>query len=365
MLTSYQLEEITACLPEYYPIGAVRSLMPMHYPVLDPTLAAAGSNVFRVDAQLGVFCLKRHRTGKPLSRIQFEQDLQCKISEAARNMVPDPMKTINGSSHFSIDEDWFRLERFVQSQHHAWWRQDWNADDCGTAGLALRQFHRLTQRFLQQAPDWLPISGTACGAGNGAYVSGFGPLGSSVAHSMSVALVQARAGMTSSNPQFSAAVLECIEACSELLARSQRLVAELPEPAKMLLVHGDYHPGNLLFAGEELKGLVDFEHVHMEEPLFDVGYAALMFATNWTEPPGQTHDFNSEFLTALLEGYGDIDGQAIGADSLAKHLVTACILVASWLLARCPVWQADNRMPLDCLEHVLGCWRRSLGQVGC
>src|SRR5271156_5962373 len=105
MLTSFQYEEITACLSEYYPIGPVRSLMPMHYPVLDQALAAAGNNVWRVDAQLGAFCLKRHRSGKPLARIQFEQDLQCKISQAARNMVPDPMKTLNGSSHFSVDED--------------------------------------------------------------------------------------------------------------------------------------------------------------------------------------------------------------------------------------------------------------------
>jgi Ser/Thr protein kinase RdoA (MazF antagonist) len=365
MLTAHQVEEITTCLPEYYPIGPVRSLMPMHFPVIDPILAHHGSNVWRVDAQLGAFCLKRHRPGKPLSRIQFEQDLQGRISQAARNMVPDPMKTLNGSSHFSIDEDWFRLERFVRSQHHAWWRQDWNVDHCRTAGRALREFHRLTRGFMQQTPDWLPVSGTACGVSNGAYVAGFGPLGSSVGHGMSIALVQARAGVTSQNPQFTESVLACVDACAELLSRSENLIAALPEPAMMLLVHGDYHPGNLLFVGEELKAIVDFEHVHLEDPLFDVGYAALMFATSWTEPPAETHDFDRDFLSALLEGYGDVDGQPLGTDMLAKHLVTACILVASWLLARCPVWQADNPMPLDCLQHSIGCWRRSLSRLGC
>jgi len=364
MLTSFQYEEVTACLAEYYPIGTVRSLMPLNYPLLDAALATGGNNVWRVDAQLGVFCLKRHRTGKPLSRIQFEQELQEHISQSAANMVPAPMKTIGGSSHFSVGEDWFRLERFVRSQHHSWWRPDWSAEHCRVAGQALRHFHRLAGQFLEHSPVWLPGSGAASGANNGAFVSGFGPLGNSISQALSAALVQARGGLRCANSESCAALLECIEACAELLPRSQPLVCA-PDAGAILLVHGDFHPGNLLFVGEELKGIVDFEHVHMEDPLFDLGYAALMFCTDWTAKPDETNSLNDQFLSALLEGYSGGDMKPINADALAKHLVSACILIASWLLARCPLWQANNAMPIDCLQHVIGSWRRSLHQLGC
>jgi len=48
-----------------------------------------------------------------------------------------------------------------------------------------------------------------------------------------------------------------------------------------LLVHGDYHPGNLKFWGDKITGVLDFGWSKMDARCFDVGLAALYFCITW------------------------------------------------------------------------------------
>lgn len=63
-----------------------------------------------------------------------------------------------------------------------------------------------------------------------------------------------------------------------------------------LIVHGDFHPGNVLFAGTTALAVIDLDYAHVEHPLYDLAYALLMFA-----PTADTADR----ATSLLEGYCD------------------------------------------------------------
>ena len=48
-----------------------------------------------------------------------------------------------------------------------------------------------------------------------------------------------------------------------------------------ILIHCDYHPGNLKFEGEEIVGLFDFDWSKIDLRSFDVALATWYFFTNW------------------------------------------------------------------------------------
>lgn len=65
--------------------------------------------------------------------------------------------------------------------------------------------------------------------------------------------------------------------------------------AEELIVHGDFHPGNVLFAGQAAVAAIDLDYAHLEHPLYDLAYALLMYA-----PTADTADRAASFIT----GYG-------------------------------------------------------------
>jgi len=54
-------------------------------------------------------------------------------------------------------------------------------------------------------------------------------------------------------------------------------VATLPQ----VIIHSDYHPGNLVFAGDEICGLVDFDWSKVDLRAFDVALAVWYFCASW------------------------------------------------------------------------------------
>ena len=48
-----------------------------------------------------------------------------------------------------------------------------------------------------------------------------------------------------------------------------------------LAIHGDYHPGNLIFRNGQVSGLLDFDWAHMDVRCFDVALALFYFCTQW------------------------------------------------------------------------------------
>jgi aminoglycoside phosphotransferase (APT) family kinase protein len=50
-----------------------------------------------------------------------------------------------------------------------------------------------------------------------------------------------------------------------------RLAARVPAERSPTLVHGDYHPGNMLFEGRDLVAVLDWEIAEIGQPLLDLG----------------------------------------------------------------------------------------------
>lgn len=66
------------------------------------------------------------------------------------------------------------------------------------------------------------------------------------------------------------------------------------------IVHGDYHPGNVLFRGETAVAAVDFDYAHCEHPLYDLAYAWLMFSSGSKQ---EQQNAKEQAAAGLLSGY--------------------------------------------------------------
>lgn len=68
------------------------------------------------------------------------------------------------------------------------------------------------------------------------------------------------------------------QSCSESAQLLEKIeVSNLPS----LVIHGDFHPGNLKFIGEQIVGLFDFDWAKIDLRVFDVGLALWYFFTGW------------------------------------------------------------------------------------
>jgi aminoglycoside phosphotransferase (APT) family kinase protein len=91
------------------------------------------------------------------------------------------------------------------------------------------------------------------------------------------------------------------------------LAGRAPEPARPVLVHGDFRPGNVLFAGDRITGILDWEMAHPGDPGEDIAWA---YRALWS--PGRFVALDE--FTAAYEAAG---GARVPADALRWHRVFA------------------------------------------
>ena len=98
----------------------------------------------------------------------------------------------------------------------------------------------------------------------------------------------------------------CLAEWQEFLERDVReTLAVLTEPdaGRMpeLIIHCDYHPGNLKFRGSEATGVFDFDWSKVDLRAFDVGLALWYFFASWED--GEDGELRLPDVALYLDGY--------------------------------------------------------------
>jgi Ser/Thr protein kinase RdoA (MazF antagonist) len=77
---------------------------------------------------------------------------------------------------------------------------------------------------------------------------------------------------------------------------------------KRQVVHGDWHPGNLLFVDRKIVGVVDFDSIRIAPPVTDLANGMLQFSIIGDHPdPNLWPDhFDQRRLMSFLDGYRDV-----------------------------------------------------------
>jgi aminoglycoside phosphotransferase (APT) family kinase protein len=111
----------------------------------------------------------------------------------------------------------------------------------------------------------------------------------------------------------------------------------LPPEAEPRLVHGDYRPGNMLFEGERISGVLDWEFAHLGSPVRDLAW--VMAETNTTNPELAADMVPAGEAVARYEA-----AAGVAVDPAELEFWRVCVLLenaAMWLRTSAG-WRADG-----------------------
>jgi Phosphotransferase enzyme family len=131
-----------------------------------------------------------------------------------------------------------------------------------------------------------------------------------------------------------------------------------PKPGEVIL-HGDFGPHNLIWDGEDICGLIDFELARPGDPMEDAGFAVVRAAQlrpdAQTRPPGFARPPDrAARLAAFAEGYGCARSDLVDAARLAQR--SEIERIARYGAAGLEPWATFRRRGIEALAHQELAW---------
>lgn len=289
--------------------------------------------VFKLQTASGTWLLKRHQAARTAQQLAAEQALTNSLMESGFSQLPRWLKTTSSQPFFVLSGQFWSAHEFVACDSaFQWTKRSWQPEHSRQAGLLLGKLHHAGHLLLQQDRDLHnPLGGSIIAQlpewWNNALTA--------TAASESGAKILAQLGQ---DP-----LAQLQKQLNDLIAR-----LSLESQALQTIVHGDFHPGNVLYAGSLAKAVIDFDFAHVEHPLYDVAYAVVMFAGMGTREPQALSD---EHVHALLSGYQDSPQTSLAKTALSitnellsQYIQIACYLNMLWALSGYCQPAADHQL---------------------
>jgi len=251
----------------------------------------------RIATDRGEFLLKRRAPGRDdVARVTLAHELQVQLAEAGYPVAP-LISTRKGESRVELDGRIYELFRYIDSTGFPK-----TAAAAGSAGAVLARLHALTARRRE-------------------------------AVEIRAGTFHAARTIESAFHQLPAAVATVEgEAEAESLARTCRLLRKgYLEAARRVeacgwanwprqLLHGDWHPGNVLFRGDEVTAVLDFDSARLEPRAADISNGLLQFTMLMSvpdDPLSWPDGFDGARLESFLRGY-DLSLREHGGEPLSE-----------------------------------------------
>ena len=264
-----------------------------------------------VSTQSGQLVLKRRAPGRStVERLDFSHAF-VRAAAAAGVPVAAPIASREGRTHEEVAGAVYELFPRVPGQR--WTRQ---AEQAMAAGEALGRLHEVGLRM-----QW--HGHVRAGSFHG---------------SMTVfeALRRAPAAIREVAPEADErSVTGLCETLGTLYREASAQVEDLGFAALgSQVVHGDFHPGNLLFDGDDVLAVIDFDAARLEPAVIDFANGLLQFSSrggHGTAVAAWPAELNEGRVVAFTQGYR-LHGDA-GLDALVEMvpplMIEACIAEAS------------------------------------
>ncbi|CAN5451579.1 hypothetical protein BH11CYA1_BH11CYA1_36690 [soil metagenome] len=280
-----------------------------------------------VDAKGKRFVLTAESTERSFSDIEQEYlSVDILLERAFDLAVPILLANDGKPCHFTEGRYWTLRPYIESSKPFNWRRMTWNETHCSEAGRVLAMLHcagdganlspGLIKR-LKPSINWQ----TACLERIRhafAIASEFGVM---PGYNLTVAAAEAIVGRLQGRVEQVVEVQAMIE---------EWLRAHGSKYAWRALLHGDFHPGNLLFRGSAVKAVIDWDYSRLDDPLFDLAYARLMFCGRFREADfSRTEMFDKELCDRFEASYRD-------------HLDSTQSEHYLWLIVLCSLVMGEN-----------------------
>ncbi len=273
------------------------------------------------------YFLRMYKKGIREAEIQFEHSLIDHLVRAKSPPVARIFRTRQGKTYLRrFDGAFFAIFEFLPDEdRYTWVSPHCSGEELANSAIVLAQFHNA--------------------------VSGFKPEGQRNEPKIVELLPQIASNIAtcperSKHTAFDACLLEHLDM---LLRDIDVTLAKLSEPGALelpqLIIHCDYHPGNLKFRGSQVTGLFDFDWSKVDARCFDVALALWYFCTNWGEQrDGELRLQDVKTFLVAYQGYlqshiarplSPVEGKYL------PHMINASNLyVLNWAIS--DYYQKDN-----------------------
>jgi len=236
----------------------------------------------RLTTELGAFFLRRRNPKYSAPAVVGYDHALMDYLQKANIGTPHPVASASGETWVELDGALYELFPFVEGLPH-----DPNSVEQLTgAGRALAQFHRATDGFSHPGKPWPRYRNPAD------IRSGLEQIGESLSRLLSWDELDYLETLTSQ--------LE--------FEFTDTVYCQLPQT----VVHGDWHPGNVLYEGSRICGIFDLDWASEQPRLLDLADGLFLFCgersspldptdirsltQSWTPSPNRWRDFLSGYL---------------------------------------------------------------------
>ncbi|MHC4948270.1 MAG: phosphotransferase enzyme family protein [Planctomycetota bacterium] len=283
----FGLHELAVVL-SHYRTGVIRRIRP--YP-----RGSRKSPKLRIETRRHEYLLKRRAVGRDdPARVAFAHELQIRLADHEYPVAGLIGTTEDNNSMLEVEDRIYELFNFIVGR-----RFDRSVPQATASGAALGDLHRILADHQPQHP---PPGGTF--------------------HSVSEIpgqLARIPDAVAAVEPGIDGHALEMT--CASLAETYREAVARVEQVGyrdwRPCLLHGDWHPGNLLFREGEVVAVLDFDSARMEPRLIDVANGALQFSMRMSRaeqplawPPGM----DAHRIRALVAGYDQASGAPLDPD---------------------------------------------------
>lgn len=105
------------------------------------------------------------------------------------------------------------------------------------------------------------------------------------------------------------------------------------------VVHGDWHPGNVLFDGDRISGVLDFDSARMEPAIVDIANGLLQYAARHGTKgnvPQWPHELDDQLFTSFARGFASVESHYLAQflNMVPLLMIEACIAEAAIPISR-------------------------------
>jgi aminoglycoside phosphotransferase (APT) family kinase protein len=134
--------------------------------------------------------------------------------------------------------------------------------------------------------------------------------------------------------------------------------ANVPNSDRRTLVHGDYRTGNVLFEGDRITGVIDWEFARCGDPMWDLGWACA--------PANQMDSGLVCYLmpeAQFLDLYEEASGLTLDRDALRFWKLLATVTNASGWLECVDVFRATRGLRFARMSYSVPVVRRLIAEA--